>query len=106
MLAIVINSLYPYGYKPIIMNATQQYLKNFFAEKEIDKNRTYEIDDKYGFTHIFTNEVVIDRIMNTSDDEQKQIAHVLRQIDFRNGSVQHFLKYLASAMVLQWSAAA
>ena len=88
------------------MNATQRYLKDFFAEKQIDRNHSYSITDRNGFTHLFTNEEVIDRIMNTSDAEQKQIANVLRQIDYRNGSVQHFLKYLANAMVLQWSAAA
>lgn len=84
---------------------TQDYLQRFFDEKEIP-NVNYEIKDAHGFVHLFDNEVVIDRVMNTCESEQKQIAMVLRQIDYRNGSIQHFLKYLAESMVLQWSKAA
>lgn len=81
---------------------TSEYLQRFFEEKEIE-NVQYQIEDSEGFVHLFDNEVLIDRIMNTCESEQNQIANVLRQIDFRNGSVQHFLNYLAHAMVKQWS---
>jgi len=87
------------------MNTTQQYLKQFFEEKNID-NVQYEITDSSGYLHLFDNKVLIDRIMNTSELEQIQIENVLRRIDFRNGSVRHFLKYLAEVMVMQWSKAA
>lgn len=83
--------------------ATQNYLKRFFEEKQIP-NVQYEIEDANGWVHIFDNDTLIDRIKNTCDKEQQQIANVLRQIDFRNGSVQHFLNYLAHAMVKQWTA--
>jgi|GEM_PF-1529114 len=87
------------------MNSTQRYLKRFFEEKDIE-NTQYEITDSNGCLHLFDNTVVIDSIMNTSEPEQVQIENVLRKIDFRNGSIQHFLKYLAEVMVLQWSKAA
>lgn len=84
---------------------TADYLNRFFEEKQIP-NVNYEIADVDGFVHLFDNTVLIDRIKNTCEAEQNQIANVLRQIDFRNGSVQHFLNYLAEAMVKQWSNAA
>ncbi|CAG5087428.1 hypothetical protein [Parvicella tangerina] len=87
------------------MTATKQYLKRFFEEKQIP-NVNYQIEDSEGFTHLFDNTTLIDRILHTCEAEQKQIANVLRQIDFKNGSVQHFLNYLAEAMVKQWRQAA
>lgn len=78
------------------------YLKRFFEEKEI-KNVNYEIKDKNGFVHIFDNQVVIDRILHTSSQEQNQIANIIRKIDFKNGDIHHFLKYLAKAMVLNYN---
>ncbi|CAG5081239.1 hypothetical protein [Parvicella tangerina] len=84
---------------------TADYLNRFFEEKQIP-NVNYEITDADGFVHLFDNVALIDRIKNTCEAEQKQIANVLRQIDFRNGSIQHFLNYLAEAMVKQWSNAA
>lgn len=77
-------------------------MKRFFEEKEI-AFKLYEIEDKNGFTHIFDTTVLIDRMLNTSIKEQQQIAKILRKIDFKNGSVQHFLNYLAQAMVKKWS---
>ena len=84
---------------------SKAYLKRFFEEKEIP-NVQYEIEDKNGFVHLFDNEVVIDRILNTSTQEQNQIANVIRKIDFQNGDINHFLKYMANALVLQWSKSA
>lgn len=84
---------------------TREYLQRFFEKKQIE-NVQYEIEDSEGFVHLFDNEVLIDRIMNTCESEQNQIANVLRQIDFRNGSVQHFLNYLAHTLINQNSSAA
>lgn len=85
--------------------STKVYLQRYFNEKSIE-NTQYQIKDSYGRVHLFDNSVLIDRILNTCEEEQKQIANVLRQIDFRNGSVQHFMNYLAQAMVIQWTNAA
>lgn len=84
------------------MKAVKNYLNRFFNEKQLD-NVNYSIMDANGATHIFDTQTLIDRIKNTCESEQRQIANVLKQIDFKNGSVQHFLNYLAQAMVMQWS---
>lgn len=87
------------------MTNAKRYLTAFFNEKEIE-NKDYSITDSNGFLHIFDNDTLIDRILNTSSKEQEQIAIIIRKIDFVNGSIQHFLNYLAEAMVMQYSKAA
>jgi len=84
------------------MNATQKYLTDFFAEKEIPF-KEFKITGKDNLPHYISTSVVIESIMNTSDAEQRQIAMVLRKIDYVNGNVQHFLKFLAHGLVQQYS---
>ena len=84
------------------MATTQEYINRFFEEKEIFY-QLFTITDKTGTAHFIDTDVVIESIMNTSDSEQKQIATILRKIDFKNGSVLHFLKYLAHGLVQQYS---
>lgn len=78
------------------------YLNQFFAEKEID-NVNYSIIDRNGSTHIFDNITLIDRIKNTGESEQRQIANVLKRIDFKDGSIQHFLNYLADSLIQNYT---
>ncbi|MFY9309954.1 MAG: hypothetical protein WAQ28_12975 [Bacteroidia bacterium] len=83
---------------------TSDYLKAFFEEKQVTQ-QNFEIKDKQNTTHFINTDVVIEHIMNTSASEQTRIANVLRQIDFRNGSISHFLKFLAHTLVQQYSTA-
>ena len=80
---------------------TTNYLKTFFDEKQIAYT-SFEIKDKYQTTHFLNTEVVIESILSAPQTEQEQIASILRKIDFKNGSVLHFLKYLAHALVLNF----
>lgn len=79
------------------MSASALYLKNFFDEKDLDE-QTYTAESPSGETHIFTTGVVIEAIMAAPTSEQDGIAHIIRQIDFRNGNVHHFLNHLAQAL--------
>ena len=81
---------------------TQAYINQFFEEKEIPF-QLFTIEDKTGTTHFLDTDVVIESIKNTSESEQTKIANVLRQIDYKNGSVVHFLKFLAHGLVKQYS---
>lgn len=74
------------------------YLKTFFEEKELPAIE-WDITDNEGTQHFIGNEIVIEHIGIASNDEQEKIAHVIRQIDFKNGDVNHFLKHLAGAIV-------
>lgn len=79
---------------------TNNYLKTFFQEKKVPY-KLFEIKDKNNNVHLIDTEVVIHNIIVSSETEQKQIASILRKIDFKNGSVLHFLKYLAHGLVQQ-----
>jgi hypothetical protein len=87
------------------MNDTKQYLQWFFEEKEIPF-KIFEIADKSNTIHYIDTNVVIENILSTTSTEQSQIATILRKIDFKNGDVNHFLKYLAHGMVKQYQTAA
>jgi len=73
------------------------YFYNFFSEKDIP-DRLFEVEDDDGVTHKIPNAVVVEFIAQTSGGEKKKIEDTLRKIDFANGDVNHFLKYLAGAI--------
>lgn len=81
---------------------TKDYLTAFFNEKEIPV-QIFRIEEKNNIHYIDTN-YVIETIMNTSDGEQIQIVNILRKIDCKNGSILHFLKYLAQRVVKKYEA--
>lgn len=81
---------------------TSTYIKTFFSEKQIPFT-PFEIKDKHQTTHFLNTEVVIEFILSAPQHEQEQIASILRKIDFKNGSVLHFLKYLAHGLVLNFN---
>lgn len=73
------------------------YLRNFFAEKDIPE-QTFEVEGpEWGLNQI-PNTVVVEHITLCSDSEAKDIEDVLRKIDFANGDVNHFLGHLAKAL--------
>jgi hypothetical protein len=80
------------------------YLNKFFAEKRIP-SRMFEITDSHGVAHSIPNDVVVETIAQTSGRELAQIENTIRQIDFKNGDVNHFLEHLAGAIAEQYSGA-
>lgn len=74
------------------------YLKTFFKEKDLPLEN-WELLDNDGTPHFISNEVVIEAIGNAPAEEQRQIADVIRQIDFKNGNVNDYLKHLAGALI-------
>ncbi len=84
---------------------TASFFNTFFAEKDLEE-LTYEVESKndsiFGTTHLIPSTAVIEKIKTTRGEEAKQIENILRQIDFRNGDVHHFLRHLAQAMADQF----
>jgi len=78
-------------------NSVKKYLVTFFDEKEI-KFEAWEIE-MHGETHFIDTDFVIESILAAPPTEQTQIAATLRKIDFVNGNVNHFLKFLAESLV-------
>lgn len=73
------------------------YLKRFFEEKEI-KDVTWAIQIGENI-HYIDNETIIKLILNAPKHEQTKIANTLRKIDFHNGDILHYLKFLGEAHI-------
>ena len=76
----------------------KDWFEGFFEEKELE-TMTWEIEDNKGNTHIITNEIVVEHIQASPEEEQRKIKDILVKIDFANGDVNHFLNHLAKAIV-------
>ena len=97
-------SLYTRGIINYYTMNTKQYLASFFEEKKIPY-KIFEIIDKSNTVHFIDTDVVIESIHSAPKTEQTQIANVIRRIDFKNGDICHFLKFLAHGLVKQYEAA-
>jgi hypothetical protein len=80
---------------------TATYLSRFFAEKDLAE-RIYDVTAPDGTPHMIPTGCVIEAIQSAPAHEQEQIAGILRQIDFRNGDVHHFLQHLAGALAARY----
>ncbi len=76
---------------------SNQYLDRFFEEKEIPF-QLFNIDHN-GQTHFVENSFIIEVIKNATITEKETISNTLRQIDFHNGDVNHYLQHLATAYI-------
>jgi len=74
-----------------------QYINQFFEEKEIPFQQ-FIIEHK-GQTHIIDNTFTIEVIKKASQNEKETIANVLRQIDLKNGDINHYLQHLSKAYI-------
>jgi hypothetical protein len=77
---------------------SKRYLQVFFKEKDLPF-QAWEIESSSGVVHMIDSEVVIEAVLNAPSEEQEKIAAIIRQIDFKNGDVNHFLKHLAKGLV-------
>ena len=77
------------------------FITTFFAEKELD-SRIYQVESSNGTLNLINTEDVIEKIGFTSGTERQQIENILRQIDFKNGDLHHFLGHLAQAMAISF----
>lgn len=73
------------------------YLNRFFQEKEIPV-KYWQIKDKSGCENQIDSRVVIEFIKNDKQNHH-EYASQLRKIDFFNGNVNHFFKFLAKGIV-------
>jgi len=76
----------------------KQYFKDFFNEKE-SINDEFVIVDKRGVTHVFEKEQVLVEILALSKTNQKKVRNKFVQIDFGNGDINHFIKYMLRGML-------
>lgn len=76
------------------------WLDTFVEEKGLDLNHTYNVTHKVnGVLHMVELRVLIGYIKSASKGEKKGIKNNFVMIDFKNGDVHHFFKFLANAYV-------
>lgn len=79
------------------LTSTGQYLKSFFEEKRLPYD-FWEIEDENGVIHFIDSEFVIEALIHDRTEQQRKAADIIREIDFYNGDVMHFLKYCAEGI--------
>lgn len=81
------------------MSKFNEWLNTFIEEKGIDLEESFEIEVA-GVENFFTYEVVIEHILIASPTEQSKIKNMLVEIDFENGDIKHYLRFLGKCLVL------
>ena len=74
------------------------YFERFIEEKNIS-GQMLEVEGNSG-TNLIPVEVLIDYILIAPKHEQEAIKNMLIKIDFLNGNIVDYLKYLAKAIAL------
>lgn len=77
------------------------FFTTFFNEKNLVE-RTYEVKAEDGTPNLIPTSMVIAAIQQTQGQERQQVERILRELDFRNGDVHHFLGHLAQAMAISF----
>jgi len=81
-------------------NETNEYIENFFEEKEIEQI-DYELYDKGGMWNLVPTEVIIEFIKGLPYRAKHQVAITILKIDLVNGRVEDYLKHIAQNMIDQ-----
>lgn len=79
-------------------NDFKTYLNTYLEEKGIDQDEEMTLNDG-AITHFMTVRNVVEFMVGLNNDDQEAIKKKLVQIDFLNGDVRHFLKFIARGMI-------
>ena len=78
---------------PPLSKLTKAYLSKYFENTHIPYDEWKITLD--GTTHVISNKLVIDLILQSSPQEQKHLAKALQDVSSSNVDVNIFLKHLA-----------
>lgn len=73
------------------------FFRTMVEEKGI-LNNEFEVTHN-GMTHFMNVEIVIELIESAPKHEQRKIKDTFSMIDFKNGDLMHYIKFLAEAFV-------
>jgi len=79
------------------MTKFNQWLNTYIEESNINLNDTFEIN-KNGTLNIISYGSIVERIKNTTKQEQDKIKDIIVNIDFLNGDILHFFRYLGQSV--------
>ena len=75
----------------------ENWLDTFVAEKGIDLEATFQFDNDNGFK-IMPYGGVVEAIKTTTGSERASIKNTIVKIDFANGDVLHFFRFLGRGL--------
>lgn len=73
------------------------FFRKMIEEKEL-LNEAISVEHN-GFQHIVEVSFLLEVIENASEKEKQQIKNTFSLIDFKNGNLMHYLKFLAQAYI-------
>lgn len=76
----------------------EKWLDIFIKEKGIDVSEEFK-STKDGISKIFSYKEVLDNFKITSEREQQEIKEKMIQIDFYNGDVKDFIRYMSKELL-------
>ncbi|MFT9494348.1 MULTISPECIES: hypothetical protein [Bacillota] len=77
--------------------AVKSFFRRMIEEKEL-LDEVIPIEHN-GFQHIVEVGYLLELIENASEKEREQIKNAFSLIDYRNGDLMHYLKFLAGAYI-------
>ena len=75
------------------------FFETFFSEKDLT-DEVYTVTSANGTPNIIPSSVVIEAVKRTKGEEAQKIEAILREIDFLNGNIHHFLQHLAQGLAV------
>ena len=78
-------------------NNFNKWLDTFLTEKDVNLDGTFEFNNENGF-NLMTYAVVVEYVKNTTKENQVKVKNTLVKIDFLNGDVLDFLKFLGKGI--------
>jgi len=78
-------------------NFFNAWLDTFITEKGVDLEATFQFDNNNGF-NIMPYGVVVEAIKSATRIERAQIKSTIVKIDFANGDVLHFFRFLGRGL--------
>lgn len=80
------------------MNAKKSFYRIMLEEKEL-MDEAFIVNFE-GMAHIFNVEGMVTLIEQAPEEEQVQVKKVFSYLDFRNGDLMDYLKFLAECYVM------
>ena len=85
------------------MATITSWINTFIEEKGVNLEESFEVNTGQLY-HLMNYGVVVEAIKAASSNEQAVIKDMLVRIDFRNGSVAHYLRHLGEGLARQYAA--
>lgn len=78
----------------------RNYLNTLLEEKGISQERVLEVTGSEWGTNFMPISVVVDFLSNLDTNTQKKVKDTFVKIDFHNGDIVDFLKYIAKGIAI------